>query len=123
MAWKDIDIFLEKQADGDIKAMIDEDAINNSLINIFSTMQGERRMIPDAFIYIHSLLFEPMDEKTAQRLGEGLVEAVFKWDDRVVIDNFNIDINEDANQYNTKLYYRMQDSENIATVEYIFQAI
>ena len=88
--WKDIDINLAKQSDGDIKAMTDEDAIKNSLINIFATMKGSRRMLPDAFIYIHSLLFEPMDAEVARQLGDGLVEAIRRWEDRVVIENFHI---------------------------------
>lgn len=121
--WKDIDIFLEKQQDGDIKAMTDEDAIKNSLINIFSTMRGSRRMIPEAFIYLHSLLFEPMDEDTARKLGEGLVDAVRKWDDRIIIDNFHIDIDEDHNQYKTTLYFRLIDSINVEKIDFIFKAI
>lgn len=123
MAWKDIDIFLTKQADGDIKAMTDEDAIKNSLINIFSTMQGSRRMLPQAFIYIHGLLFEPMDESTGHQLGEGLVEAIQRWDDRVVIENIHVDVNEDQNQYKTSIYFRMSDSVNIEKLDFIFKAI
>ena len=120
--WKDIDIWLTKQQDGDIKAMFDEDAINNSLINIFSTMNGSRRMIPDAFIHLHSLLFEPMDDDVARQLGDGLVEAIRRWDDRVIIDNFNIDMDYNNNQYKTTLYYRLKDSKDISKLDYIFRA-
>ena len=45
--WKDLDILLRKQQDGDLKVMTDEDAVVNSLSNIFGTMQGQRRMLPE----------------------------------------------------------------------------
>jgi len=123
MSWKDFDINLSKQSDGDVKVMIDEDAIKNSLINIFSTMIGSRRMLPDAFVGIHRILFEPMDDGTANRLGEGLVGAIRKWDSRVIIDNFNIDIDYDNSAYKTTLTYRLKTSEAPAKLDYIFNAI
>ena len=122
MGWRDFDIAMEKQADGDIKVMIDEDAIRNSLINIFSTMKGSRRMIPEAFIDLHRILFEPMDTSTAQQIGESLVNAIRLWDDRVIILNFNVDINEDSNSYATRITYQMANSTNIATLDYVFRS-
>lgn len=119
--WKDIDIYLTKQQDGDIRAMTEYDAIRNSLINIFSTMRGSRRMIPDAFIYIHGILFEPMDEETSRRLGEGLVDAIRQWDDRIFIEHFNIEMDYDNSQYRTTLYYKIINSVNIEEIEFIFK--
>jgi phage baseplate assembly protein W len=119
--WKDIDIFLTKQQDGDIKAMTDLEAIKNSLINIFSTIKGSRRMLPDAFIFINGILFEPMDEETSRRLGEGLVSAIRKWDDRIYIESFNVEMDEDNNQYKTTLYYSLINSDNVEKIDYIFR--
>lgn len=119
--WKDIDIYLTKQQDGDIRAMTEYDAIRNSLINIFSTMRGSRRMIPDAFIYIYGILFEPMDEETSRRLGEGLVDAIRQWDDRIFIEHFNIEMDYDNSQYRTTLYYKIINSVNIEEIEFIFK--
>ena len=41
--------------------MVNIDAINNSLTNIFETFQGSRRMLPDFALPIYGILFEPVD--------------------------------------------------------------
>jgi len=117
--WKDIDIELSQQQDGDIKAMTDIDAINNSLRNIFMTFKGSRRMLPEAFADMYHLLFEPMDDNTSYRLGELLVEAIEEWETRIEIINLNVNINEDMNQYEIRLTYKIKDSD----LEYQFDHI
>jgi len=64
--WSDIDIFMERQDDGDVTREIDVDAVLNSITNIISTVQGERRMLPTFAAPIAGLLFEPIDEITAE---------------------------------------------------------
>ena len=121
--WSDFDINMEKQSNGDVKIVYNEDAIKNSLINIFSTMKGDRRMIPDAFIELHRILFEPMDQNTASLIGVELVSAIQKWDNRITVINFNVDINEDKNMYVTRLSYKLKTSENVEQLDYIFRTI
>jgi phage baseplate assembly protein W len=67
--YTDIDINLERAQDGDIKKDTDVFAIENSLKNISETMQGSRRMLPTFAFNGYSLLFENMDEETADNIG------------------------------------------------------
>ena len=110
MTWVDFDIFLRKGTDGDIKIMYDEDAIVNSIRNICTTLQGQRRMLPDFALPIYGLLFEPMDEETANKLGNAILDAINKWDDRPEIKNVHVNINEDAAQYEINLTFSTKDS-------------
>jgi phage baseplate assembly protein W len=123
MGWKDFDIELNKQQGGDVKAMTDVDAIKNSLTNIVQTFQCSRRMIPNAFVDIYRTLFEPMDRYTAERLGNNILTAIEKWDDRIVIDAINVDADYDNNLYKIIIEFRITTSDEIETMEVILRAI
>jgi phage baseplate assembly protein W len=74
--YSDIDLQFTKQRSGDITKDEDENAIENSIINILSTMQGSRRMLPEFAVNVNTLLFEPLDEITAYDIGENIFEAI-----------------------------------------------
>jgi phage baseplate assembly protein W len=72
--YSDYDGNFTKQADGDVQRDEDVDAIFNSISKYILTTQGERRMLPTFASKIKRLLFEPIDEVSAQNdCGEGLV--------------------------------------------------
>ena len=108
--WKDIDIQLRKQQDGDILVMKEEDAIVNSLQNICTTLQGSRRMLPDFALPFFNLLFEPMDEETAFKLGNLMLTSITKWDDRIEITGLHVNANTDALQYEVVLSFKLKQS-------------
>lgn len=117
--WKDIDIQLRKKKDGDILDMEEVDAIKNSLRNITTTLQGQRRMLPEFAMPIYDLLFEPMDDLTAQRLGSAVWEAIEFWDDRVDITGLYITPNYDEHRYEVNLTFRVKTSENEESLDFI----
>lgn len=117
--WKDIDINLSKQNDGDVKAMEDVNAVINSITNIFSTLQGERRMLPEFALPIFGLLFEPIDETTAMRLGEMMLQAISTWEDRITVSNIHVNADYDYNMYQVRLSFTMKNSD----VPQVFQTI
>ena len=105
--WKDFDNNFNKKANGDVVDMVNIDAINNSLTNIFETFQGSRRMLPDFALPIYGILFEPVDEITSYKLGEMILSAVERWEPRIVVDNVEVLANPDKNQYIVNLEYRI----------------
>ena len=108
--WKDIDIQLRQQQDGDIRVMTEEEAITNSLYNIFTTMQGSRRMRPTFPFPLHNVLFDQVDVETAGQVGGMLVDAIHAWDDRIDITNVHVNSNEDANSYEVSLTFTVKNS-------------
>lgn len=110
--WKDIDINFERKNNGDIKDMTNENAIGNSLSNIFQTLQGSRRMLPDFAMPIYNLLFEPIDEITAGRLGELIWDAVLRWEPRIVIEGLDIVSDEDNGLYEINMNYYIGNAGN-----------
>ena len=105
--WKDIDINFDKDINGDIKDQIDNEAIQNSLTNIWKTIQGSRRMLYPFAAPTWGLLFEQIDEITARNIGELLLQAIKDWEDRIQVENINVWPDPDNNQYVITLTYKV----------------
>ena len=111
--WKDIDISLSKKNNGDINDMTDEDAVRNSLDNIFRTMRGSRRMLPLFAINTYNYLFEPLDEITALEIGNELFSSITSWDSRIEILDLLIVPNYDNSSYDISIQYKIKNFLNI----------
>lgn len=110
--WKDIDIELSKKNNGDIRDMEDEDAVQNSLINLFKTIRGQRRMLPLYALNIYNYLFEPLDEITALAIGNEIIKAIEIWDNRVEILDLLIEPKYDRGIYDIVLSYKIKNFIN-----------
>jgi hypothetical protein len=123
--WKDIDGALNRKNSGDIVDMVGFDAINNSLINIFTTFQGERRMLPEFALPIYTLLFEQIDNQSANVLAELIIQAVNIWEPRIVVTGVEIDTRPDENTYIVTLNYTVigNTKEQIQSFETVLRVI
>ena len=110
--WKDIDIHFNMKNNGDIQDMTNEMAIGNSLGNIFQTLQGSRRMLPEFALPIYNLLFEPIDEITSRRLAELIWDAIERWETRIVVEGLDIITDEDNGLYEINLNYYIGNTGN-----------
>lgn len=105
--WVDLDIELNAKADGDVADMKDNGAIENSLGNIWKTLQGSRRMLYPFATPSWGVLFEQIDETTARELGRMLLKSIETWEDRIEVTNIKISADPDNNQYVVTLSYRV----------------
>ena len=105
--WVDLDIELNQKADGDIADMKENSAIENSLGNIWKTLQGSRRMLFPFASPSWGVLFEQIDETTSRELGRMLLKAIERWEDRIEVENLHISADPDNNQYVVQLTYRV----------------
>lgn len=83
----------------DIEIDYDEGAIKNSLINLFSTMPGQRLLVPEYGLNLAQFLFTPITRTRAREIGEKIVNGVEKYEPRVSILNVNVDPREEDNMY------------------------
>jgi len=119
--YSDIDIKLEIQSDGDYTRDTEYAAVINSLTNIFNTMPGSRRMLPEFAVDIWRQVFEPMDEDTAFNIGNAFLRAINIWDDRVIVQNIHVHANYDNNQYEVKLTFNVESRRQVETVDFILK--
>lgn len=111
--WKDFDIEMSKKNDGDVLEMIDEEAVKNSLDNIFQTIRGDRRMLPNFAINIYNYLFEPLDEITALEMGNEIFNSISIWDTRIEILDLLIKPDHDLNAYTISIKYKIKNFVDI----------
>jgi phage baseplate assembly protein W len=119
VVYSDYDGKFTKQADGDVLKDNDVDAIFNSIRNIILTLQGERRMLPTFASNVKRLLFEPIDEITARRIAEALIEAIKIWENRIDITGFDIEPMFDQNTYRCRLNFIIIGKDQIETINFI----
>jgi phage baseplate assembly protein W len=70
----------------DIRVDYDEKAVMNSLNNLFSTIPGERFLVPRFGANLRRYLFSPVTEYTARQIGNEIVEAIERWEPRVTVE-------------------------------------
>jgi len=118
--YSDIDLELTKQSDSDITRDTGFDAVENSITNIMSTLQGNRRMLPAFADNTYQTLFEPMDEFTSYRIGTTILAAIELWDDRILIEGVNVNADYENNQYIVSITYGLKNvATELKTVDYI----
>ena len=94
----------------DLRKSVDIDAIRNSLRNILQTRKMERRMLPEFGASLEQLLFEPIDDTTAKRIGSIMIDEITYWDPRITVNNVDVIANEDKMRYDITLSYNIQSS-------------
>lgn len=117
--WSDFDVDLNRQNDGDIIRDVDVDAVKNSLINICTTLQGSRRMLPTFATNIQYLLFEPISSSTANLIAKHLIDSIRRWDDRVLLTAVDIVADHDNNRYECNMSFTIKNISSLNIVENI----
>jgi len=121
IVYSDFDINMTKQTDRDITRNTGFSAVKNSITNIINTIQGSRRMLPEFAVDIHRLLFEPIDEITAQVIAEKIIEGINYWDDRIEIVGFDIEPRYDSGEYRCRMNARIITSKEVETIDFILK--
>ncbi len=103
--WRDISMDFEKNIDGDLAYMEENESIQNSLTNIWKTHQGTRRMLHPFASPSWGMLFEQMDDITARKLGELLMQSIEVWEDRIKVENLHVSASPDEGLYVVTLTY------------------
>ena len=67
--------------------VFDEYSINQSIMTILGTIQGQRLFRPTFGSNIYNLLFEPMCQNTANALRASTIGAIGQWETRINITN------------------------------------
>ena len=88
----------------------DVEAVYQSLYNIFSVRLGERLFLPDFGFSLEDELFELMDDTSTLAIFSKVVEAVDRWESRVLVDQQNTKITPypDLNMFEVLLVFAIR---------------
>jgi len=101
----------------DLKVSKDEAAIQNSLINIFNTVPGQKLLAPEFGLDLRQYLFDPITEDIAYNIGDTILQGMKQWEPRVVLLRVNVIPDYDQNQYIISLYLAIP-TLNISEAQY-----
>jgi phage baseplate assembly protein W len=83
----------------DIKVSYDDQAISNSLTNLFNTIPGQRFLFPEYGLNLRQYLFEPITEINAEIIGRNIFDTIKLYETRVTPLNVNVIADPDKNLY------------------------
>lgn len=86
----------------------DINAVFGSLKNLFDYSPGERILEPEFGISFKDLLYEPMNDNTANSIGMLIFNGIKKWEPRILIDNINVYPDFDDNTYYITLQFKIK---------------
>lgn len=96
----------------DLKISSDFAAIANSIFNILNTSPGERILLPQFGTNLKGELFEPVTQPRAAMIGRIIVQAIEKWEPRVIIQNVNVVGYKDDQTYAVEIRYSVPSLNN-----------
>lgn len=91
----------------DIEISYDEAAIKNSLMNLFTTMPGQKVLNPDYGLNLAQFLFIPVSQSMARMIGNRILEGIDRYEPRVAVTNVNVTVYEDTSEYQIELALRI----------------
>lgn len=96
--YSDVNSALEREAGGAIKIEYDEDAVIQSVKNIFATIKGER-VRSGLGSSLLGYLFEPMEADVADEIRIEIIRNIREYEPRVDSLKVRVQPNYDANLY------------------------
>ena len=114
--FKDIPLsFTAHPITGNVKALVNRDAVKQSVKNIVLTNFYERPYNPTFGGDILSQLFENMDPITEYNIAKNIRQALDNYEPRAIIDEIKSDFYEDQNAINVTITFRIKnDAEPIS---------
>lgn len=121
--YRDLSFNPDLNQKGDISVVTDKQAIRQSLFNIIHTIPGQRIMEPNFGGDVKSLLFEPLDEETANLIGERIQGSIEDYEPRITLIRIDVQIMNDDPGYNIDVYYVINDLQEADTINVELQKL
>lgn len=106
---------------GSLRYASDEDKIQQSVMVILGTAQGERVMRPEFGSRLRELVFAPLNSSTKSLVASAVTEALVKWEPRV--DVLGVQAGEQAADPGTLIVnveYRVRATNSVFNLVYPF---
>ena len=87
----------------------DVNAINNAVKNIIRTPVGSVCGMPDFGSRLNEVLFEPIDHITIDLVKQLIQEAIYKFEDRIIIVSIDVQGIPEYNRLLCTIKYRFKD--------------
>tara|TARA_R110000782_G_scaffold18084_1_gene50063 strand:- start:177 stop:572 length:396 start_codon:yes stop_codon:yes gene_type:complete len=122
--FKDIPLsFTAHPITGNVKALVNRDAVKQSVKNIVLTNFYERPYSPILGGDILSQLFENMDPITEYNVSKKIRQALNNYEPRATIDDIKSDFNQDQNAINITITFRIRNDAKPISVNVLLDRV
>jgi|TARA_R110000796_G_scaffold1950_5_gene7854 phage baseplate assembly protein W len=122
--FKDIPLsFTAHPITGNVKALVNRDAVKQSVKNIVLTNFYERPYNATLGGDILSQLFENMDTITEYNVAKNIRQALDNYEPRAIIDDIKSDFNQDGNAVNVTIIFRIENDANPISVNVLLDRV
>ena len=83
----------------DLKLSYDENAIYNSIKNIFNTKKGQKILAPTFGLDLEQYLFDNISKENGDLIGNTIYEELALYEPRIVCDSVNVVARPEQNEY------------------------
>ena len=118
--WSELDHEFKLDGQGNLKKVINVEAVKSSIMNILGTRQGQRLFFPTFAEAFSSMLFEPIDSHLSSFLSNQMKQVIEQWDDRVTVISSDFQSNPDANSVSVTLYIAIRGYQDVFSIEHQF---
>lgn len=102
---------------------VNEKAVTRSIRNLLNTQQGERLYQPDIGSNVRKLLFEPIDDITADILTSTIRDTLTTYEPRAKVLNVEVIPDEDRNRYVVTVVYMLINKQDPISVNITLQRV
>lgn len=93
--------------------VVDQEAINQSIECILMTDQNERVFEPNFGSFLSGIVFESLDEQSAEKLLDKLITLILKFEKRISIlsELCSMNISRSSNSLSFKIVYQINSDQ------------
>lgn len=102
---------------------VNETAVTRSIRNLLNTQQGERLYQPDIGSNVRKLLFEPIDDITADILNSTIRDTLADYEPRAKVLNVEVIPDEGRNRYVVTVVYMLINKQDPISVNITLQRV
>ena len=82
-------------------------AIKQAIKNLVLTRPGEKHFQPEMGSEVYNLLFEPLDDFTAETIQDEIINTINGNEDRVSLVRVDVEVDSEKNGFQVEVEYRI----------------
>lgn len=121
-SFKDVNISFAKNAvTKDTAVVKNENSIKQAIKNLVLTRPGEKHFQPEMGSEVYTLLFEPLDDFTAETIQDEIINTINGNEDRVSLESVICEVDEERNGFEVEIRYRIVGIPLVEQISFVLQ--
>lgn len=105
----------------DVAAVINDNAIKQSIRNLILTVPGEKPFQPSIGSRVSELLFEPLDNFTSDAVRQEVINTIQQYEPRVTLTSVKINTRFSENAFDVVIEYKIVGLPTVETIEFVLK--